>query len=164
MSKYQNKIKKLNDEGKDLRIRGLKLKAVVTEEQFVQISKTCGCAFLVANMYKDWKDRYYYNYKYSLSMGEFKYYLTNIIKNSDEYSFLKEVDKFALESAIEAMDNAYNRFFKGQSSFPKFKSKRKSKPSFYMDTDKIQFTDKTVKLEKRLRLRFRRIIIRIAVL
>lgn len=40
------------------------------------------------------------------------------------------------------------RFFKGQSTFPKFKSRRKSKPSFYIDTDKIQFTETHIKLEK----------------
>lgn len=143
MSQYQNKIKKLNDEGKDLRVRGLKLKAIVTEEQFVQINKTCGCAFLVANMYKNWKDRYYYNYKYNFSMGEFKYYLTHIIKASNEYNFLKEVDKFALESAIESMDNAYNRFFKKESGYPKFKNKHKDKRSYT-----TKFTNNNIKLIK----------------
>lgn len=40
------------------------------------------------------------------------------------------------------------RFFKKQSNFPRFKSKKKSKPSFYVDSIKIQFTDTHVKLEK----------------
>ena len=43
---------------------------------------------------------------------------------------------------------AYQRFFKKQSGFPKFKSKRKSTPSFYVDNIKIEFTDTHVKLEK----------------
>lgn len=33
------------------------------------------------------------------------------------------------------------RFFKGESEFPKFKSRKKSKPGFYVDTDKIRFTN-----------------------
>lgn len=143
MSKFQDKIDKLNSEGKDLNVRGLKFKADVTDKQFIQINKTCGCAFLVANMYKDWKDKYYYNYKYNLNIGEFKYYLTHIIKKSEEYSFLKEVDKFSLEAAIEAMDNAYTRFFKKESGYPKFKNKHKDKRSYT-----TKYTNGNIKLEK----------------
>jgi transposase, IS605 OrfB family, central region len=39
-------------------------------------------------------------------------------------------------------------FFKKQAKFPKYKSKRKSKPSFYVDILKIEFTSTHVKLEK----------------
>lgn len=143
MSKFSDKKEKLNNEGKDLMVRGLKFKADVTKDQFIQINKTCGCAFLVANMYKNWKDKYYYNYKHSLNMGEFKYYLTHIIKKSEEYSFLKEVDKFSLETAIEAMDNAYTRFFKKESGYPKFKNKHKDKRSYT-----TKYTNGNIKLEK----------------
>lgn len=44
--------------------------------------------------------------------------------------------------------NAYKNFFKGNSYFPKFKSKKKSKPSFYVHSGKIEFTDTYVKLMK----------------
>ena len=37
--------------------------------------------------------------------------------------------------AIKDACLAYKRFFKGQSAFPKFKSRRKSKPSFYIDNE-----------------------------
>lgn len=39
-------------------------------------------------------------------------------------------------------------FFKGYSQFPKFKSKKKSFPSFYNDSFKIEFTNTHVKIEK----------------
>ena len=70
------------------------------------------------------------------------------LKSTEEYKWLNDYSNNITKQAIKDACLAYKRFFKGQSSFPKFKSKRKSKPSFYMDTDKIQFTDKTVKLEK----------------
>ena len=143
MSKLEDKIKKLNEDGKDLKFRGLKFKADVTDKQFIQINKTCGCAFLIANMYKDWKDRYYYNYKSTITADEFKKCLTHVIKPSDEYLFLKEVDKFSLESAIEAMDNAYSKFFKGEAGYPKFKNKHKDKRSYT-----TKFTNNNIKLEK----------------
>ena len=70
------------------------------------------------------------------------------LKSTEEYKWLNDYSNNITKQAIKDACLAYKRFFKGQSSFPKFKSRRKSKPSFYMDTDKIQFTDKTVKLEK----------------
>ena len=49
--------------------------------------------------------------------------------------------------AIKDACNSYKRFFKGQSKYPKFKSKKNSKQSFYQDNVKIQFTDTHVKVE-----------------
>jgi putative transposase len=40
------------------------------------------------------------------------------------------------------------KFFKKLSNFPKFKSRKKSKPSFYHDTEKIKFKDGRVRIEK----------------
>ena len=70
------------------------------------------------------------------------------LKSTEEYKWLNNYSNNITKQAIKDACLAYRIFFKGQSSFPKFKSKRKSKPSFYMDTDKIQFTDRAVKLEK----------------
>ena len=70
------------------------------------------------------------------------------LKSTEEYKWLNDYSNNITKQAIKDACLAYKRFFKGESAFPKFKSRRKSKPSFYMDTDKIQFTDKTVKLEK----------------
>jgi putative transposase len=35
----------------------------------------------------------------------------------------------------------YKKYFKGLAEKPRFKSRRKLKPSFYNDTDKIEFTE-----------------------
>lgn len=43
---------------------------------------------------------------------------------------------------------SYINFFRGNSDFPKFKSKKKLKPSFYVLGDGIEFTDTHVKLMK----------------
>ena len=70
------------------------------------------------------------------------------LKSTKEFNWLNHYSNNITKQAIKDACLAYKRFFKGQSSYPRFKSKRKSKPSFYVDTDKIQFTDKAVKLEK----------------
>lgn len=62
------------------------------------------------------------------------------LKKQDEYKWLNDYCSNITQQAIKDSCNAYKRFFKHQSKFPKFKSKKKSKPSFYIDTGKIQFT------------------------
>lgn len=70
-----------------------------------------------------------------------------ILRHSDEYVWLSSVSNNVTKQAIKDACNAYRRFFKGLAKHPKFKSKKKSKPSFFQDNYKIQFTDTHVKLE-----------------
>ena len=71
-----------------------------------------------------------------------------ILKKQDEYKWLNEYSNNIPKQAIKDACDSYKRFFKHQSQFPKFKSKRKSTPSFYVDNIKIKFTNTHVKLEK----------------
>ncbi len=52
------------------------------------------------------------------------------------------------KQAVKDGCEAYKKYFKGLAEKPRFKSRRKSKPSFYHDTDKIKFTEPYVQLEK----------------
>ena len=61
--------------------------------------------------------------------------------------WLNEISNNVTKQAINDACNAYKRFFKGYSRFPKFKSRKFSSPSFYQDNVKIQFTDTHVKIE-----------------
>ena len=69
------------------------------------------------------------------------------LKKVDEYSWLNNISNNVTKQAIKDACNAYKRFFKGYSKFPKFKSRKYSTPSFYQDNVKIQFTDTHVKVE-----------------
>lgn len=69
-------------------------------------------------------------------------------KKQDEYKWLNKYSNNIPKQAIKDACESYKKFFKGQTLFPKFKSKRKSRPSFYVDNMKIQFTETHVKLEK----------------
>lgn len=79
--------------------------------------------------------------------GELRKEFTKL-KETEEYKWLNDYSNNITKQAIKDACNAYIRFFKGESKYPKFKSKKKSKPSFYVDTSKIQFTGDHVKLEK----------------
>ncbi|MGL4666281.1 MAG: RNA-guided endonuclease InsQ/TnpB family protein [Clostridium butyricum] len=70
------------------------------------------------------------------------------LKKQYEYKWLNNYSNDITKQAIKDACISYNRFFKGISKFPKFKCKKKSKPSFYIDTEQIQFTEKHIKLTK----------------
>ena len=70
------------------------------------------------------------------------------LKQKDKFKWINDYSNNITKQAIKDACNSYKNFFKGFAKYPKFKSKRKSKPSFYVDTCKIQFTDTHIKLEK----------------
>ena len=64
-------------------------------------------------------------------------------KNLWLYTISNNVTKQAIKDAV----NAYQKFFKGLVGFPRYKSRKRSRPSFYVDSVKIQITRTHVKLE-----------------
>lgn len=70
------------------------------------------------------------------------------LKKTDEFKWLNDYSNNITKQAVKDACTAYYNFFKKQCKFPRFKSRKKSKPSFYVDTDKIQFSGTHVKLEK----------------
>ena len=82
-----------------------------------------------------------------ISDGDLRKEFTQL-KKTDEYSWLNKISNNVTKQAIKDACNAYKRFFKGHSKFPKFKSRKHSTPSFYQDNVKIQFSDTHVKVER----------------
>ena len=70
------------------------------------------------------------------------------LRNSDEYVWLQKISSNVVKQAIKDAGTAYKNFFKGIQKYPKFKSKKKSRPKFYQDNTKIQFSETHVKFEK----------------
>lgn len=61
--------------------------------------------------------------------------------------WLYDVSTNVTKQAIKDACTSYKNFFSGRTKFPKFKTKKFTKPSFYVDTAKIEFTFTHVKLE-----------------
>jgi len=78
--------------------------------------------------------------------GELRKEFTQL-KKGEKYKWLNSISNNVTKQAIKDACESYKRFFKGQSKFPKFKSRKKSKPSFYQDNCKIKFSNTHVKLE-----------------
>lgn len=128
-------------------IKTLKIMLIPNNKQKSKLFQSAGVARFAYNWALGREQENYKNGGTFLSDYDLRKEFTKL-KSTTEYKWLNDYSNNITKQAIKDACLAYRRFFKGQSAFPKFKSRRKSKPSFYMDTDKIQFTDKTVKLEK----------------
>ena len=102
--------------------------------------------------------RFAYNWAISREQESYKEYSKFIsdnvlrkeftqLKKKEEYKWLYGVSNDVMKQAIKDACISYKRFFKGFCRYPKFKSKKTSRPSFYQDTAKIKFTSTHVKVE-----------------
>jgi putative transposase len=69
------------------------------------------------------------------------------MKHTQKYVWLNDISNNVTKQAIKDACDAYKKFFKGLTNFPKFKNRKKSTPSFYQDSVKIQFSETHVKVE-----------------
>ena len=103
--------------------RGFRIRLYPNDAQKQQIAVSFGCSrWLWNNMLAMQKERHDNEpsapYLSAFSMN----YLLKQLKR--EYPWLKDADSTALTGITENLHNAYTRFFRGQSRFPKFKSKK----------------------------------------
>ena len=128
-------------------IKTFKIQLLPNNKQRTKLFQNAGTARFVYN----WAIAY--QRKNHESGGKFQsdYDLRKILtqlKQTDEFRWLNDYSNNTAKQSVKDACDAYKRFFKGLSTFPKFKSKKKSKPSFYVDTAKIKITETHVKLEK----------------
>lgn len=77
------------------------------------------------------------------------------LKNDGEHEWLYEVSNASLQIVCRDLDNAYKGFFEKRTRFPKFKSRKKSKPNYPVRSDVFYFKDDLfVQIEKISRVRF----------
>ncbi len=115
-----------------------------------QINKTFGSVRFVYNSVLAYKKEVYEKEHKSLTKIDLNNYCNRVLKN--EYEWLREVDKFALTNSIYNMDNAFNNFYKEQSGYPKFKSKRDNNKSYTTNYTNgnivVDFDENKIKLPK----------------
>ena len=77
-----------------------------------------------------------------LNSGDYK-------KLKEENPWLKEINSQSLQNSVSHLDKAFQRFFRHQSRFPKFKSKFDSNQSFEIPANtKIDFKAKKIQIPK----------------
>ena len=127
-------------------IETIKVQLRPNNKQLTKLFQYAGCSRFAYN----WTIlREQENYKLGnkfLSDNELRKEFTQL-KKYKEYQWLSKISNNVTKQAIKDACNSYKRFFKGLSKYPKFKSKKNSKQSFYQDGVKIQFTNTHVKVE-----------------
>ena len=114
--------------------------------QETQLWKSTGIARFIYNWTLNRQQENYTNGNKFISDNELRKELTQLKKS--ELSWLNEVSNNVTKQAVKDACNSYKIFFKKLSSFPKFKSKKKTKPSFYNDTSKLKVKEFSVLIEK----------------
>lgn len=134
-------------------IKSIKIRLLPSKEQEVLMFKSIGCS------------RFTYNWALNrcneLYQQGIKYNMSNIrkeftqLKKQDEFKWLNEVSSKTMVESMRNLDSAFKRFFKAKEGYPKFKTKRKSKQSFYVRYDNLYFLDDVCNIEKIGKVKFK---------
>jgi putative transposase len=76
----------------------------------------------VFNRYLNSRKETYLEEKKSLNYYDNANDLT-VLKKDEQFVWLKEINSQSLQSSLKNLDTAYNKFFRKQTKFPRFKSK-----------------------------------------
>lgn len=99
------------------------------EDQKSLLNQQIGNARFMRNRYLADRIDYYEKTKKALFPSEYK--KAYFPKLKEEFPFLKESDKFALEAAVEHVDTAFKKFYNKETKFPRFASKWKPSGNKY---------------------------------
>jgi Probable transposase. len=128
--------------------RSLKVRLKPRNNQEKLLWQSSGTARWAYNHCLDKQIKNYAENKTFLSNHDIRKQITQLKKRRKNSPWLSNVSAQIPKQAIKDCCAAYVNFFKKKSSFPRFKSKKKSKPSFYVDNHKIKFSYKKVYVEK----------------
>ena len=109
--------------------KAYKFRLYPNKEQAILINKTIGCSRFIYNHFlNQWNETYKETGK-GLSYGKCSAQLPSL-KKQEETEWLKEVDSIALQSSLRNLSDSFDRFFKKQNKYPRFKSKNNPLQSY----------------------------------
>lgn len=128
-------------------IKTIKIMLLPNNKQKTRLCQSAGTARFAYNWALGRQQENYGAGGKSIPDGELRKEFTKL-KASAGYAWLNNYSNNITKQAIKDACQAYKNFFDGRARHPRFKSRKKSRPSFYVDSCKVQFTDTHVKLEK----------------
>jgi len=124
-----------------------KVRLYPSELQEQKLWQSVGTARFIYNWTLARQEENYKNGGKFISDNELRKEITELKKT--ELRWLKEVSNNVAKQSVKDGCDAYKRFFKGLSDKPRFKSRRKSKKSFYNDNCKLKVKEgNLVNIEK----------------
>lgn len=123
-----------------------KIRLKPNKNQEILLWQSVGTARFIYNWTLARQKENYENGGKFLSDNNLRKEITQLKKT--DLSWLNSVSNNVAKQAVKDACNSYKSFFKKKTVFPKFKSRKKSKPSFYNDTDKLKVKENLVLIEK----------------
>ena len=112
-------------------LRAVKVRLYPNNEQEQELNKVLGAYRFVYNYMLAKKQKAYEEDKLILSENDLSKWFHGVLRKDDQYAWLKEQNTKVMNQAIRQMDDAYQRFFKQHSGFPKFKSKKDKQSALF---------------------------------
>ena len=128
-------------------IKSRKVRIYPTKEQEASMWRHIGSCRFVWNYMLALQQRLYEEGEKHLSAFSMMN-LLKPLKNDGEHEWLYEVSATTLQRVCQDLDKAYKAFFKRTSGFPKFKSRKRSKPNYPVCGSRMWFTEKQVTIQK----------------
>lgn len=135
-------------------IKGYRIRLLPTKEQEQKLKNTVNASRFIYNWGLNEQDKEYKKNNSYISCYTLIKSITNL-KKQKEYLWLKEVSNTSLQHSIQDLDQAFKNFFNKKTGYPKFKTKKRSKKSFYARPDRLNFNKKTVNIEKVGRIKYK---------
>lgn len=137
-------VEKLNSNDNKI-YRSVKIRLLPTKEQEILFWKSVGVARWSYNYFLSESYRVYQEWlednskpKY-ISEKDVRKYINNHLKKTT-HTWLKEVGSNVMKQGVKDANIALQNFFKYDKGYPKFKSKKRSKPSFYVNYESLKRT------------------------
>ena len=128
-------------------IRSIKVRLEPNNKQNTKLYQAAGTARFIYNWTLEKQEENYKNGGKFISDNDLRKEITQL-KKTEKYYWLNSISNNVAKQAVKDGCEAYKKFFRGIAEKPRFKSRKKSKPSFYNDNIKIKFTQVHVQLEK----------------
>ena len=125
--------------------RSVKIRLLPTKEQEILFWKSVGVArwsynYFLSESYRVYQEWLEDNSKPKhISELEVRKYINNVLKKTT-HTWLKEVGSNVMKQGVKDANIALQNFFKHGKGYPKFKSKKRSKPSFYVNYESLRRT------------------------
>lgn len=127
-------------------IMAKKVRLFPTPEQEQKMWQSVGTARFVYNWALNRQEDNYKNGGKFISDGDLRKEITQLKKS--DLNWLNQVSNNVAKQAVKDCCVAYKNFFTGKSKKPRFKSRKKSKASFFNDNYKLKTKEMSVLIEK----------------
>ncbi|MGL5574091.1 MAG: RNA-guided endonuclease InsQ/TnpB family protein [Sarcina sp.] len=114
-----------------------KIKLKPTKEQEILFWKSAGVARWAYNHFLAENERHYNETSKSIKESNVRKHINNVLKKTT-HTWLKEVGSNVMKQGVKDANIARDRWFNGESNKPKYKSRRKSKISFYVNYESLK--------------------------